>query len=196
VRAAEKEVDIVLWDGGNNDLPFYVPDYQDRGRLDPHRPARITVLPRPRLKWSAWPTSCHQTRLTPADPDSVIAVPREPTQAESDGHSRWRRESLRCLSMTPRADSRQARAGDRGRPTLTHGEMAYGAGYVAAAASERPRSWTRSLRRQVHRRPHSRSIPRPGRSCRHGYGDAQMRDLEATINASNVDMVIVGTRST
>jgi predicted GTPase len=79
-------------------------------------------------------------------------------------------------------------------PTLTHGEMAYGAGYVAArrfGAAEivDPRPFAvKSIAATFKKYPRTGPIL-PAM----GYGDAQMRDLEATINASNVDLVIVGT---
>ncbi|HTP01738.1 MAG TPA: cyclic 2,3-diphosphoglycerate synthase [Anaerolineales bacterium] len=190
VRAAEKEVDIVLWDGGNNDFPFYVSDFQIVV-ADPHRPGHES-------KYYPGETNARMAdvfvinKVDTANPDSVIAV----------------RESLRQLN--PKAvqieaasplfvDDPSAIRGKRvlvieDGPTLTHGEMAYGAGYVAArrfGAAEivDPRPFAvRSIAATYKKYPKTGPIL-PAM----GYGEAQMRDLEATINNSDVDMVVVGT---
>ncbi len=190
VRQAEKEVDIILWDGGNNDLPFYVPDYQIVV-ADPHRPGH-------ELKSYPGETNVRLAdvfvinKVDTAIPDAVIAV----------------RESLRNLN--PRAiqieaasplfvDNPDAIRGKRvlvieDGPTLTHGEMAYGAGYVAArrfGAAEivDPRPFAvKSIAATYRKYPKTGPIL-PAM----GYGEAQMKDLEATINASDVDLIIIGT---
>jgi predicted GTPase len=190
VRAAEKEVDIVLWDGGNNDFPFYVPDYQIVV-ADPHRPGHET-------RYYPGETNVRMAdvfvinKVDTANPDAVIAV----------------RESLRQLN--PKAiqieaasplfvDDPAAIQGKRvlvveDGPTLTHGEMAYGAGYVAArrfGAKEivDPRPFAvRSIAATYVKYPKTGPIL-PAM----GYGEAQTRDLEETINKSDVDLVIIGT---
>jgi len=189
-RLAEKEVDIILWDGGNNDLPFYVSDFQIVV-ADPHRPGHET-------RYYPGETNVRLAdvfvinKVDTANPENVIDL----------------RESLRRLN--PRAiqieaasplfvDDPEAIRGKRvlvieDGPTLTHGEMAYGAGYVAArrfGAAEivDPRPFAvRSIAATYEKYPKTGPIL-PAM----GYGDAQMRDLEATINASDVDLVIVGT---
>jgi predicted GTPase len=190
VRAAEKEADIVLWDGGNNDLPFYVSNMQIVV-ADPHRSGHET-------KYYPGETNVLLAdvfvinKVDTADPDKVIAV----------------RESLRQLN--PKAiqieaasplfvDDPDAIRGKRvlvveDGPTLTHGEMAYGAGYVAArrfGASEivDPRPFAvRSIAATYAKYPKTGPIL-PAM----GYGAAQTKDLEETINKSDVDLVIVGT---
>ena len=190
VRAAEKEVDIILWDGGNNDFPFYVPDYQIVV-ADPHRPGH-------ELKYYPGETNARLAdvfvinKVDTADPDNVITV----------------RENLRRLN--PKAIQIEAAsplfvddpAAIRGKrvlviedgPTLTHGEMAYGAGYVAArrfGAAEivDPRPFAvKSIAATYQKYPKTGPIL-PAM----GYGEAQMKDLEATINNSDVDLVVVGT---
>ena len=190
LRQAEQEVDIVLWDGGNNDFPFYVPDLQIVV-ADPHRPGHES---------SYYPGETNVrladvfvlNKVDTADPEAVIAV----------------RENLRRLN--PQAvviegasplfvDDPAAIQGKRvlvieDGPTLTHGEMAYGAGYVAArrfGAKEivDPRPFAvKSIAATYAKYPKTGPIL-PAM----GYGEAQMRDLEATIAASDVDLVIVGT---
>ena len=190
LRKAEQEVDIVLWDGGNNDFPFYVSDFQIVV-ADPHRPGH-------EYRYHPGETNARLAdvfvinKVDTADPDKVIEV----------------RESLRRLN--PNAIHVEAASplfvedpeAIRGKrvlvvedgPTLTHGEMAYGAGYVAArrfGASEivDPRPFAvKSIAATYEKYPKTGPIL-PAM----GYGDAQMKDLEETINKSDVDMVIVGT---
>jgi predicted GTPase len=190
VRQAEQEADIILWDGGNNDFPFYVPDYQIVV-ADPHRPGHET-------KYYPGETNVRMAdafvinKVDTADADAVIAV----------------RESLRKLNPTAVqleaasplfVDDPASIQGKRvlvveDGPTLTHGEMAYGAGYVAArrfGAKEivDPRPFAvKSIAATYAKYPKTGPIL-PAM----GYGEAQTRDLEATINASDVDMVIIGT---
>src|SRR5512139_2971380 len=190
LRAAEKEVDIILWDGGNNDFPFYVSDLQIVV-ADPHRPGHES---------SYYPGETNVrladvfviNKVDTADAENVIKV----------------RESLRRLN--PKAiqieaasplfvDDPEAIRGKRvlvveDGPTLTHGEMAYGAGYVAArrfGAKEivDPRPFAvKSIAATYQKYPRTGPIL-PAM----GYGDAQMKDLEETINRSDVDLVVVGT---
>ncbi len=190
LRQAEKEVDIILWDGGNNDFSFYVSDYQIVV-ADPHRAGNEST-------YYPGETNVRMAdvfvinKVDTADPEKVIAV----------------RENLRRLN--PKAvvieaasplfvDDPAAIQGKRvlvveDGPTLTHGEMAYGAGYIAArrfGAAEivDPRPFAvKSIAATYQKYPKTGPIL-PAM----GYGEAQTRDLEATINASDVDLVIVGT---
>ncbi len=190
LRAAEQEVDIILWDGGNNDFPFYVPDLQIVV-ADPHRPGHEAAYHPGETNVRAADVFVIN-KVDTADADKVIAV----------------RESLRKLN--PNAiviegasplfvDDPSAIQGKRvlvveDGPTLTHGEMAYGAGYVAArrfGAAEivDPRPFAvKSIAATYKKYPKTGPIL-PAM----GYGEAQMKDLEATINKADVDMVIVGT---
>jgi len=190
LRQAEEEVDIVLWDGGNNDFPFYVSDLQIVV-ADPHRPGHES-------KYYPGEANVRMAdvfvinKVDTADQDDVIAV----------------RENLRTLN--PNAvviegasplfvDDPAAIQGKRvlvveDGPTLTHGEMAYGAGYVAArrfGAAEivDPRPFAvKSIAATYEKYPKTGPIL-PAM----GYGEAQMRDLEATIAKADVDMVVIGT---
>lgn len=190
LRAAEQEVDIILWDGGNNDFPFYVPDLQIVV-ADPHRPGHEAAYHPGETNVRAADVFVIN-KVDTADADKVIAV----------------RESLRKLN--PNAiviegasplfvDDPSAIQGKRvlvveDGPTLTHGEMAYGAGYVAArrfGAAEivDPRPFAvKSIAATYKKYPKTGPIL-PAM----GYGEAQMKDLETTINKADVDMVIVGT---
>ncbi len=190
VRRAEQEVDIVLWDGGNNDFPFYVSDFQIVV-ADPHRPGHES-------RYYPGETNARLAdvfvinKVDTALPENVIAV----------------REALRGLN--PKAIQIEAASplfvedaeAIRGKrvlvvedgPTLTHGEMAYGAGFVAArrfGAKEivDPRPFAvKSIAATYAKYPKTGPIL-PAM----GYGEAQTKDLQETINKSDVDMVIVGT---
>jgi predicted GTPase len=190
LRAAEKEVDIVLWDGGNNDLPFYVSDYQIVV-ADPHRPGH-------ELRYYPGETNVRLAdvfvinKVDTADPENVITV--------RENLHRLNPTAIQIEAASPLfVDNPEAIRGKRvlvveDGPTLTHGEMAYGAGYVAArrfGAAEiiDPRPFAvKSIAATYQKYPKTGPIL-PAM----GYGEAQMRDLEATINASNADLVVVGT---
>jgi predicted GTPase len=190
LRQAEQEVDIILWDGGNNDFSFYVPDLSIVV-ADPHRPGH-------ELSYHPGETNVIAAdvfvinKVDTADAENVIKV----------------RQNLR--SLNPNAIIVEAASplfvddpdGIRGKrvlviedgPTLTHGEMAYGAGYVAArrfGAAEivDPRPFAvKSIKATYEKYPKTGPIL-PAM----GYGEEQTRDLEATINRSDVDLVIIGT---
>jgi predicted GTPase len=190
LRAAEKEVDIILWDGGNNDFPFYVSDMQIVV-ADPHRAGHESTYHPGETNVRAADVFVIN-KVDTADPEKVIQV----------------RENLR--KMNPDAiviegasplfvDDPAAIQGKRvlvveDGPTLTHGEMAYGAGYVAArrfGAKEivDPRPFAvKSIAATYVKYPKTGPIL-PAM----GYGEAQMKDLEATIEAMDVDLVIIGT---
>jgi predicted GTPase len=190
LRAAEQEVDIILWDGGNNDFPFYVSDLQIVV-ADPHRPGHESTYYPGETNVRAADVFVIN-KVDTADPENVIKV----------------RENLRRLN--PNAiviegasplfvDDPAAIQGKRvlvveDGPTLTHGEMAYGAGYVAArrfGAAEivDPRPFAvKSIAATYVKYPKTGPIL-PAM----GYGEAQMKDLETTINKSDVDLVIIGT---
>ncbi len=190
LREAEKEVDIVLWDGGNNDFSFYKTDLLIVV-ADPHRPGH-------EVQYYPGETNVRMAdvfvinKVDTADPDNVIAV----------------RENLYALN--PRAlvvegaspifvDDPEAIRGKRvlvveDGPTLTHGGMAYGAGFVAArryGAAEivDPRPFAvGSIIDTYNKYPGTGKIL-PAM----GYGDQMIRDLEQTIRNADVDMVVIGT---
>ena len=190
LRQAEQEVDIVLWDGGNNDLPFYVSDFHIVV-ADPHRPG-------------------HETTYHPGEANARIAdvfVLNKVDTAEPEGVLEVR-ESLRMLNpdalMIEAAsplfvDDPNAIKGKRvlvveDGPTLTHGEMAYGAGWVAArrfGAAEivDPRPFAVGSIVDTYNKYPTTGDVLPAM----GYGEKQMKELEQTIANADVDLVIVGT---
>ncbi len=190
LRQAEAEADVILWDGGNNDLPFYAPNVHITV-VDPHRPGHeLSYFPgRANLAMAHVIVINKMDTATPAGIETV-------------------RASIRAVN--PRADVVEAaspilvdRPGEiRGKrvlvvedgPTLTHGEMAYGSGTVAArqhGAAEivNPRPYATGKVRQTFERYPGIGALLPAV----GYGDEQVRDLEATIRRVPCDLVIVAT---
>jgi predicted GTPase len=190
LREAEKEVDIVLWDGGNNDFSFYVSDLLIVV-ADPHRPGH-------EKKYYPGETNVRMAdvfvinKVDTANPEDVITVRNNLYELNPDA-------TLIEGASPLFVDDPEAIRGKRvlvveDGPTLTHGEMAYGAGFVAArrfGAGEivDPRPFAvASIQATYEKYPNTGTIL-PAM----GYGDAMMRDLETTINKADVDLVISGT---
>ena len=190
LREAEKEADIIVWDGGNNDLPFYQPDLHITV-LDPHRPGdELFYYP-------------GEVNLRMAD---VIVINKIDTADNED--IRAVRESV--FEVNPNAtiveaaspifiDDYQLIRGKRvlaveDGPTLTHGEMTYGAAVVAAekfGALELvdPRPYTVGTITETYEKYPEIGSLLPAM----GYDDQQIKDLEKTINQTECDVVIIGT---
>lgn len=187
---AEKEADVILWDGGNNDFPFYVSDLTIVV-VDPHRPGHET-------RYHPGETNVHLAdvfvinKVDTANPENVMQV-RETI-------SRINPQAAIIEGASPLfVDEPDAIKGKRvlvieDGPTLTHGEMTYGAGWVAArrfGASEivDPRPFAvGSIAATFEKYPRTGPIL-PAM----GYGSEMIKDLEITINSANVDMVISAT---
>ena len=190
LRQAEEEADIILWDGGNNDFSFYVPDI-NIVVVDPHRPGHET--------------SYHpgETNLRMADIAIINKVDSaEPAAVEAVKAtvSAVNPEAAIILANSPiTVDNPEAIKGKKvlvveDGPTLTHGSMAYGAGVLAAkqwGAAELldPRPYAvGSIKGTFARFPHlSNLLPAMG------YGKVQMEELEKTINSSPAELVVIGT---
>ncbi len=189
LREAEKEADVIIWDGGNNDTPFFRPDLHIV-MADPHRPGHeLAYYP-------------GETNLRMAD---VIIINKERTARKSGIRTikknidRVNPEALviDAASVISVSDPSLIR-GKRvlvieDGPTLTHGGMAYGAGTIAAR---------RFSARLVDPRPHaSGSIKRLFTKYPHlgkvlpamGYSEKQLKELQKTINSVKCDAVIIGT---
>jgi predicted GTPase len=190
LRQAEQEVDIILWDGGNNDFPFYVSDFKIVV-ADPHRPGHEI--------------SYHPGETNARTADVFVINKVDTASAENVIQVRQNLAMLNPAAQVIEAASPlfvEDPAAIRGKrvlvvedgPTLTHGEMAYGAGWVAArrfGAAEiiDPRPFAvRTIRETYAKYPTTGPIL-PAM----GYGEAQTRDLEDTINAAQADLVIVAT---
>lgn len=187
---AEKEADIIVWDGGNNDFSFYHTDLYIT-LVDPHR--------------AGHEVSYHPGEVNLRMADVVIINKME--TASADGINIVRENIAKCApnavviegaSPVSVKDGNQIR-GKRvlvieDGPTLTHGEMTYGAGTVAArkfGAAELidPRPWAvGSIKDTFEKYSHLTNIL-PAM----GYGEKQIRELEKTINAIDCDLVIAAT---
>jgi len=190
LRQAEKEADVILWDGGNNDFPFYVSDFQIVV-ADPHRPGH-------EFGYHPGETNARMAdvfvinKVDTAEPENVIKV-RESLHRLNPKAVMIEAASPLFVEDTDAIRGKRVLVIEDG-PTLTHGEMAYGAGYVAArrfGAAEivDPRPFAvKSIAATYQKYPRTGPIL-PAM----GYGEAQTKDLEATINRSDVDMVIIGT---
>lgn len=190
LKEAEKEVDIVLWDGGNNDFPFYVPDLMIVV-ADPHRPGH-------EIRYYPGETNVRLAdvfvinKVDTAKPEDVITV-RNNLFALNPNASVVEGASPLFVDDAAAIRGKRVLVVEDG-PTLTHGEMAYGAGFVAArrfGAAEivDPRPYAvESIKATYEKYPNTGTIL-PAM----GYGDEMMHDLEETINKADVDMVISGT---
>jgi predicted GTPase len=190
LRRAEQEADVILWDGGNNDTPFLRPDLHIT-LLDPHRAG-------------------HETRYWPGEANLVMAHLLIVNKVDSASPREIDEVLASCARNNPRAKVVQCRShvtldrpelvrGKRALvvedgPTLTHGGMSWGAGLLAArqaGAAEivDPAPYAvGSILATYEKYPNARGIL-PAM----GYGDEQVRELEATIAATPADVVVEGT---
>ncbi|MBN2046968.1 MAG: GTPase [Anaerolineaceae bacterium] len=190
LRQAEQEVDIVLWDGGNNDFSFYKPDFTITV-ADPHRPGHeLTYYPGETNVLLA--DAFVINKVDTADPEAVIQVRENLHKMNPD--------AVVVEAASPLyVDDPAAIRGKRvmvieDGPTLTHGGMKYGAAYVAArrfGAAEivDPRPFAVGSIISTYEKYSDTGPILPAM----GYGDQQMRDLEATIANADVDLIISGT---
>ena len=190
LRQAEQEADVVIWDGGNNDLSFYEADLYITV-VDSHRPdhsaryhpgeanvrmADVIVINK------VGTASLEQVQTARAvahelNPDALVIEAASPLFVEGD-------DEIRGKKVLVIEDG----------PTLTHGEMAYGAGWVAAlryGAAEiiDPRPWAvGSIARTFEKYPNTGPVL-PAM----GYGAEQTAELQQTIAATPADLVVIGT---
>lgn len=190
LRQAEEEVDIILWDGGNNDLPFYAPDLHIVV-ADPHRPGH---------EQRYYPGNVNArsadvlviNKVDTAAPDNVIAV-RDSLHALNPNGIIVEAASPLFVEDAAAIRHKRVLVVEDG-PTLTHGDMAYGAAWVAArrfGAAEvvDPRPYAVGSIQETYRRYPSTGVVLPAM----GYGDQMMKELEETINRAEADLVLIGT---
>jgi predicted GTPase len=190
LREAEKEADIILWDGGNNDTPFFKSDLHIVV-ADPHRAGHEN---------SYYPS---ETNVRLAD----VVIINKVVEAEFENIELVRSnireinpkaiiiDAASPLTITGDVDlvGKRVLVVEDG-PTLTHGDMKFGAGVVAAlrlGAGELvdPRPWARGRLAETFEKYPDIGTLLPAM----GYGDEQKADLEATINAVECDVVVIGT---
>ena len=190
LEAAETEADVIIWDGGNNDTPFYFPDVHIV-LFDPHRAGHELLY---------YPG---ETNMLMAD----IAVINKVDTAESSQIEKVRKnitahapdaeillaESKVLVNRPGRIKGKRVLVVEDG-PTLTHGEMAFGAGIIAARTFEAetiidPRPFAvGTIKDTFERFPHIGTVL-PAM----GYSEEQIHDLEETIKSSDCDLVLFAT---
>ena len=190
LREAEKEADIILWDGGNNDISFYKADLTFTV-ADPHRPGH-------ELTYYPGNTSLRMAdvviinKVDTADPTNVEIV-KANIKSVNPGAKIIEAGSPVTVEHPDLIKGKRVLVVEDG-PTLTHGEMKYGAGTIAArqnGASEivDPRPYTVKSITATYKKYPNIGVLLPAM----GYGDAQIKDLEETINKTDCDSVIIGT---
>lgn len=187
---AEAEADVILWDGGNNDTPFFVPDLEIV-LLDPHRaghelryfPGEVNFIRADVFILNKLDTSrpedveAVRRNIRKYNPGAVVIDAAMPVSADEPAKIRGKRVLV-----------------VEDGPTLTHGEMSYGAGVLAATkygaaalVDARPFS-VGSIKETLERYPHIHGLL-PAM----GYGPEQIRDLEATLFRADCDVVVIAT---
>jgi predicted GTPase len=191
IRQAETEADIILWDGGNNDTPFYHPDLQIVV-ADPFRPGHeITYHPGETNIRMADVVVIN--KVDTADGEAVETVRRNVRTVRPQAVIIDAASPLTVEGGGRRVQGKKVLVVEDG-PTVTHGGMKFGAGFLAArefGASEiiDPRPYAvGSIKETYAKYPHMGAIL-PAM----GYSDRQCDELEAVINAAPVDLVLTGT---
>lgn len=193
LRAAEKDpsgCDVILWDGGNNDFPFYNPDLMITV-TDPHRaghelryyPGEVTLRIADVVVINKMDSSAPEDIQTVRESIELVA----PKAVVVDGASPIKVDDPSIIK------GKRVLVVEDG-PTLTHGEMKIGAGVVAArkfGASEiiDPRPYTVGKMTETFEKYPNIGTLLPAM----GYGEQQLKDLETTINNTDCDSVIIGT---
>lgn len=190
LREAEKEADIIIWDGGNNDFPFYKSDLEIVV-TDPHRPGHevsyypgeVNLRTADVVIINKMSTADREgvdivrKNIAKSNPDAIVVDAASPLTVEG-----W--EKIRGKRVLVVEDG----------PTLTHGDMEYGAGALAA--------WKFGAKELVDPRPQAvGTIKATFKKYNHlgtilpamGYGKKQISELENTINAIDCDLVLIGT---
>ena len=190
LKSAEQEAEVVVWDGGNNDLPFYRPDVEIVV-ADPHRPGHELQYHPGEANFRR--ASCIvinkidtadkrgieevKANIAALNPGATIIEAASPVTVEDPGAIRGKRVLV-----------------VEDGPTLTHGEMAYGAGVIAAqrfgaASIVDPRPWAVGTIAQAFKK-----YPKVGPLLPAlGYGDHQMAELRQTIERVECDLVLIAT---
>ena len=190
LKEAEKEADVIVWDGGNNDIPFYRPDLHITV-VDPHRPGHeISYFP-------------GETNLLLADVIVINKIDTANFENIEDVRMNIKEKNPKATvidAASPIFVDRPELIRDKkvlvveDGPTLTHGEMTYGAGVVAAekfGAKELvdPRPYVvGDIAKTFEKYPHIGTL-----LPAIGYGKKQISDLEKTINKTKCDSVVIAT---
>ena len=190
LREAEREADVLLWDGGNNDMPFFVPDLLVTV-VDPHR-ADHAVHYHPGETVVRMADAIVINKVDTATPDEIATVRRVVRELNPRATVV---EAASPISVEGGAQLRDKRVlVVEDGPTVTHGGMPYGAGWVAARRYEAaqivdPRPYAVGSIRDTYAAYPGTGPVLPAM----GYGEEQVRELAETIRATPADMVVIGT---
>jgi predicted GTPase len=190
LEAAEAEAEVIVWDGGNNDTPFYFPDVH-LVLFDPHRPGHELLY---------YPGETNMLMADIAIINKVDTAPPRNVEIVRRNIERYAPKADILLAESPVLPQTPSRI--RGKsvlvvedgPTLTHGEMAFGAGLIAARAYGAgkivdPRPYAVGTIQDAFRRyPHIGPVL-PAM----GYSGTQITDLEETIHRVPCDLVLFAT---
>jgi len=192
VREAEKEADVIIWDGGNNDTPFYCSDKQiNIVVVDPHRPGdEISYYP--------GETNLHLAdvvvinKIDSADLEDIQEV-RNNVRMINKNAQIIEAASPLFVDHPEMITGKNVLVVEDG-PTLTHGEMTYGAGVIAAEKYGcedlvDPREWAIGEMKETFDNYPEIGILLPAM----GYSAQQIKDMETTINNVECDAVVIAT---
>ncbi|MDD3625693.1 MAG: cyclic 2,3-diphosphoglycerate synthase [bacterium] len=190
LAAAEKESDFIVWDGGNNDFSFYSPDLQIVV-VDPHRAGHELLY---------YPGETNFNMADVMVVNKIDTADKKKIKALLDNIKQFNPKAQVVMGKSPVTvtDPKLIKGKTvlviEDGPTLTHGEMKYGAGYVAAKNCK--------VKKMIDPRPYAvGSIVETYKKYSHlsdilpamGYGNKQMNELQETINKAKVDVVVVAT---
>ncbi len=189
LAVAEQEADVIIWDGGNNDIPFYSPDLSITV-VDPHRPGH-------ELNYYPGEVNLRMADLVIINKVDTAEAADVKLVEENVRMANPTAEIIHCRSPISVSNPEQLK-GKRvlvveDGPTLTHGGMSYGAGFIAAQAAEAiivdPRDVVvGTITDTYNKYPHIGPVL-PAM----GYGEQQIKDLSASIERCQVDAVVIGT---
>jgi len=188
-RKAEKEADIIIWDGGNNDYPFVKPDLHIC-LVDPHRPGHgLLYYPGETNLRMASVVIINKIKTAPQEGIDIVSK----NVRENNPKATIVKAELKLMVDKPKSIKGKRAIVVEDGPTLTHGQMKYGAGTIAAkrhgaSIVDASKSAVGSIKNIYKKYPHLKNIL-PAM----GYGKQQIKELQQTINRSECDIVIDAT---
>ncbi len=190
LKQAEKEADVIIWDGGNNDTPFYRPDVHIVV-FDPHRAGHETLYHPGETNMNMADIAIIN-KIDSAEQEKIKQV-KQTIAANNPDAKIVMAESAVLVDDPKKIKNKKVLVIEDG-PTLTHGEMAYGAGTIAAKrygakSLVDPRPFLSGTLKQTFSDYPDIGILLPAM----GYSPEQIQDMEKTINACDCDLVLFAT---
>jgi len=190
LRSAEKEADIIIWDGGNNDFPFYFPDLHIVV-ADPHRSGH-ELLYHPGETNLRMADVVVINKVGTAAQDKISNVEENIKSVNPEAKIVLAQSQISIDNLELIRDKKALVIEDG--PTLTHGGMSFGAGFIAAKRAKAseiidPRPYAVGSIKDVYNKYTHLEKILPAM----GYSDEQIKELEQTINNSSCEVVVIGT---